>query len=131
MAVDPNNPNVVYVGTPQNGLVRYDRWRRQLAKSERGAGERAGCSGQYPGITGIVFDPTLRRHAAEKPIPSLRQAMAHGVYESTNGGASWIALSGGPSDVEYAAISSTGVYYAIGNNNTSLWRYMNGAWTEL
>ena len=30
---------------------------------------------------------------------------------------SWTALSGGPSDVENAAISSTGVYYAIGNND--------------
>ena len=40
-------------------------------------------------------------------------------------------LSGGPSDVEYAAVSSTGAYYVIGNNNTQLWRYMNGTWTEL
>ena len=40
MAVDPNNPNVVYVGTPQNGLVCYERWRRHLAKRERCAGQR-------------------------------------------------------------------------------------------
>ena len=30
----------------------------------------------------------------------------------------------------YAAVSSTGVYYAVGNGN-SLWSYSNGAWTEL
>ena len=53
----------------------------------------------------------------------------NGVYESTNGGASWSAI-GGPSDVEYAAVSSTGVYYAVGNGN-SLWSYKNGTWTEL
>ena len=42
MAVDPNNPNVVYVGTPQNGLVCYDGWWNHLAKRERCAGELGG-----------------------------------------------------------------------------------------
>src|SRR5262249_23367430 len=53
----------------------------------------------------------------------------YGVYESTNGGASWSSI-GGPSHVESAAVSSTGAYYVIGNNN-SLWSYQNSAWTEL
>ena len=53
----------------------------------------------------------------------------HGVYESTNGGATWTALSGGPSDVVSAAVSSTGVYYASDGSN--LWAYAGGKWTEL
>jgi hypothetical protein len=47
------------------------------------------------------------------------------------GGASWTALSGGPTDVENAAVSSTGVYYAVGNGNSGLWSYANGSWTQL
>ena len=39
----------------------------------------------------------------------------NGVYESTNAGASWSLLSGGPTDVITAAVSSTGVYYAVDN----------------
>ena len=30
----------------------------------------------------------------------------------------------------YAAVSSTGVYYAVGNGN-SLWSFNNGTWTQL
>ena len=37
----------------------------------------------------------------------------NGVYESTNAGASWSLLSGSPTDVIDAAVSSTGVYYAV------------------
>ena len=54
----------------------------------------------------------------------------NGVYESTNGGTTWTALSGGPTDVQYAAVSSTGVYYAVGDGS-NLWSYASGKWTEL
>ena len=30
-----------------------------------------------------------------------------------------------------AAVSSTGVYYAVGNGNSGLWSYAGGKWTEL
>ena len=42
------------------------------------------------------------------------------------------ALTGGPTDVESAAVSSsTGVYYAVGNSNSGLWSYASGQWTQL
>ena len=129
MAVDPNNPNVVYVGTPQNGLfVTTDggaSW--QSVNMPVGA---QNSSGQYPGITGIVFDPTSGSSGGKTNV-IYASSYGNGAYKSTNGGASWTALSGGPSDVDYATISRTGVYYAIGNNNTSLWRNVNGTWTNL
>ena len=128
MAVDPENPNVVYVGTPQNGLfVTTDggaSWQSVSAVPV----SLADSSGNYPGITGIEFDPALGTTAG-KTNTIFAASYGNGVYESTNGGASWSAI-GGPSDVEYAAVSSTGVYYAVGNGN-SLWSYNNGAWTQL
>ncbi|WP_426442336.1 hypothetical protein [Bradyrhizobium genosp. P] len=129
MAVDPNNPNVVYVGTPQNGLfVTRDggvTW--QSVNIPVGI---ANSSGQNPGITGIVFDKTS---GVTNGITNVIFASSYGqgVYESTNGGATWTALGGGPADVEYATSSSSGGYYAIGNNGTALWRYANGTWTDL
>jgi hypothetical protein len=129
MAVDPNNPNVVYVGTPQNGMfVTTDggaTWQNVTAVPV----SATDANGLYPGITGITFDPTSGVNGG-KTNTIYASSYGHGVYESTDGGNSWTAL-GGPSDVEYAAISSTGAYYAIGNNGTSLWRFMNGTWTEL
>ena len=33
--------------------------------------------------------------------------------------------------LSYAAVSSTGVYYATWRRHDSLWSYANGNWTEL
>ena len=53
MAIDPNNPNVVYVGTPQNGLfVTTDggtTWQSVSAVPVSLTDQRR----HYPGITGI------------------------------------------------------------------------------
>ena len=130
MAVDPNNPNVVYVGTPQNGLfVTTDggvTWQSVAAVPV----SATDTNGQYPGITGIVFDPTSGVTNG-KTNTIYASSFGNGVFESTNGGLSWTALSGGPSDVEYATVSTSGVYYAVGNKNSSVWRFTNGTWTQL
>ena len=128
MAVDPNNPNVVYVGTPQNGLfVTGDggaSWQNVSAIPV----SLSDGNGNYPGITGIEFDPALGASGG-KTNTIFAASYGNGVYESTNAGASWSAI-GGPTSVESAAVSSTGVYYVIGNGN-SLWSYAKGGWTEL
>jgi hypothetical protein len=130
MAVDPNNPNVVYVGTPQNGLfVTQDggvTWQNVSAVPIA----QTDSSGGNPGITGILFDPALGVTGG-KTNTIFASSYGNGVYESTNGGASWTHLSGSPTDVDYAAVSSTGAYYVVGSNSSQLWRYMNGAWTQL
>jgi hypothetical protein len=130
MAVDPNNPNIVYVGTPQNGLwVTMNggtTWTQVTAVPVSGT-----SSGSYPGITGIMFDPGLGGAVNGVTQTIFASSYGNGVYESTNGGSTWTKLSGGPSDVEFATVGSNGAYYAVGNNNQNLWRYYNGAWTEL
>ena len=128
MAIDPENPNVVYVGTPANGLfVTTDggaTWQNVSAVPV----SVADSSGEYPGITGIEFDPALGVTGGTTNT-IFAASNGNGVYESTDAGASWSAI-GGPSEVEYAAVSSTGVYYAVGNSN-SLSSYHNGVWAQL
>ena len=130
MAVDPDNPDVVYVGTPQNGMfVTTDggvTWQNVTAVPVSATDP----NGLYPGITGITFDSTFGTTGG-KTNTIFASSYGNGVYESTNGGVSWTSLAGGPTDVEFAAVSTTGVYYAIGNDGTSLWSYANGAWTQL
>jgi hypothetical protein len=130
MAVDPSNPNIVYVGTPQNGLWVTTNggksWSQVSAIPVSGT-----YDGQYPGITGILFDPAIGGVVNGVTQTIFASSYGNGVYESTNGGATWSKLSGGPTDVEYAAVSSTGVYYAVGDGGTSLWSYANGVWKEL
>jgi large repetitive protein len=133
MAIDPNNPNVVYAGTAQNGLfVTTDGGNTWNTVSAVPTALSDGNGGS-PGITGILFDPALGGVTGGKTNTIFAASYGHGVYESTNGGTSWTALSGGPTDIQYAAVSTTGAYYATNDdgNSSSLWRYMNGTWTNL
>ena len=131
MAVDPINPDVVYAGTGQDGLFVTmnggTSWDRVSALPPSALDT---SSGLYPGISGITFDPTSGT-AEGKTNVIYAASYGSGVYRTDNGGASWSLLTGGPTDVEYATISSTGAYYVIGDHHTSIWRYMDGGWTNL
>ena len=122
MAVDPNNPNVVYVGTQRDGLfVTRDGGNSWTKLTAVPVGQADG-KGEFPGITGIVVDQSSAIVYAA--------SYGHGVYRSTNGGNTWASI-GGPTAVEEAVISSAGVVYAVGNNNTAVWRYSNNTWTQV
>ena len=123
MAIDPNNPNIVYVGTPSNGLYVSTNG-GQTWNSVSAIPDAAG-----EGITGILFDPAVGGVVNGATQTIFASSYGHGVYESTNGGATWTAGSGGPTDVVAAAVSSTGVYYASDGSN--LWAYAGGAWKEV
>ena len=75
MAIDPNNPNVVYVGTPQNGLfVTTDggaSWQKRSAVPV--SGQDAAAT-----IRALPASPLtrLRASAGAKPTPSSPPAMA-------------------------------------------------------
>ena len=87
-------------------------------------------NGGYPGITGILFDPAIGgTNALGETNTIFAASYGYGVYESTNAGASWSLLSGGPTYVQNAVVSSTGVYYVT--DGTSLLSYANGVWTDL
>lgn len=126
MAINPTNPNNVYVGTGAQGLfVTTDggtTW-----SSVGGVPVATSTGGNYPGITGILFDPanTSVIYAA---------SYGKGIYQTTNGGTSWSQINSGsgPTSVMRAAISpsgTNGTYYAIDQSN-NLWAY-NGTWTEV
>ena len=130
MAVDPNNPNIVYVGTPQSGLFVTTNGGSSWTKVSAVPASGTDANGVYPGITGIQFVPSSGTvNGATATI--FASSYGHGVYESTDGGLTWSSVSGGPSDVESAAVSRSGVYYAVGNNGTSVWAYAAGKWSEL
>ena len=118
MAIDPNNPNVVFAGTQEDGLwVTRDggtTWQQITAVPE---GTNAGDSG----LTGIVIhNNTVYVGTA-----------GSGVYRSDDAGLTWQRLAGGPVDVSHAVGSPTGELYVTGNTDTALWKYANGTWTKL
>ena len=123
MAIDPDNPNIVYVGTGANGLfVTTNGGNTWSSVSGVPTGLSDG-NGQYPGITGILFDPANTNII-------FAASYGNGIYETTNGGTSWSKISGGPGSVMLAAISSNGTYFAIDKSN-DLWVDASGKWTEV
>ena len=56
--------------------------------------------GSGAGITGILFDPAIGGAVGGVTQTIFASSYGNGVYESTNGGATWTALTGGPTDVE-------------------------------
>ena len=56
----------------------------------------------------------------------------HGVYKTVNGGCHVdFGCQAVQRDVEYAAISTGGTYYAVGDSNTNVWSYNGTLWTKL
>ena len=89
MAVDPANPDVVYVGTPRDGLrASFDGGRTWTTVADVPASLQAG-EGGYPGIVGIAFDKTSRRHRRERPGRSTPQAMAPASFARSTRARRW------------------------------------------
>jgi photosystem II stability/assembly factor-like uncharacterized protein len=122
MAVDPANPDVVYAGTPGQGLFVSTNggasWSvvRTVPVATSGAG-----------ITGIVFDASSGRIGG-RTSTIYATSNGNGVYRSTDAGGTWSPLAGGPSTVTHAAVASDGVYYAV-NMGTSVHVYAARGWS--
>ena len=78
--------------------VCYDERRSHLAKRKRVPVSQTDSNGDYPGITGIVFDPAVGGVTGGKTNTIFAASYGNGVYESTNGGARGRSI-GGPTDV--------------------------------
>jgi hypothetical protein len=117
MAVDPNNPNIVFAGTQKDGLwVTRDggsSWQKIAAVPQ-------GTSTNDAGMTGIsIQGSTVYVGTA-----------GSGVYQSSDGGLSWKAI-GGPADLSHAVLTKDGTYLASDNSGGALWKYSGGTWTKV
>jgi hypothetical protein len=126
MAVDPNNSNIVFQGTENNGLwytINGGTSWAQVSTSSVPAGTG-------PGITGILFygNGPVSGGATQTLYAA---SWGNGVYISTNGGSTWTLTSGTQTEITYAAIDTSGNYYAVGGSGPTLYKYSSSAWTQL
>jgi hypothetical protein len=124
IAIDPNNPNSVYVGTPQNGLWYTadggNTWTEISTGSVPLPGQDGG--GNYPGYSGMLIDNNSNVYVS---------SYGNGVYEFN--GSSWSKLTAGtgPVNVQFAAIDfNTGYYFAVDHSTGDLWRWNGTTWYE-
>jgi hypothetical protein len=131
MAVDPANPDVVYVGTPANGLfATTDGGKAWQSVATIPTSQQSG--GAYPGITGMAFDGSSGQTSG-RTNRVYASSYGNGVYTSADAGASWARTTGGPDHIRHAAVASDGVLYATdddGNANNA-WKLEGGTWTNL
>src|SRR6202044_1226583 len=81
IAIDPDNPNVVYVGTPENGLWVTTNagltWQSVSALPV----SLTDSNGEYPGITGIEFDSAIGGTTGGMTNTIFASSYGNGVYE--------------------------------------------------
>jgi hypothetical protein len=123
MAVDPSNPDVVYVGTTSNGV-----W-RTLDGGASWSQVSAITAGASPGHPGIVFDRASGTDGSGRTKTIYVPSYGSGVWRSLDAGATWTKTSGGPTNVWHAQIASDGIYYCA--TQGAVWKYAAGAWTRL
>ena len=128
MAVDPANPDVVYLGTPNNGLfVTFDAGNTWRQVTTVPLSINAGFS------FSIAFDPTSgTTNGNTKRIYVCSDG--NGFYLCPDGSGTFAAMSGGPRQVSDAAVSPLdGVLYACARNGgtANLWHCVAGKWAVL
>ncbi|MGN8071042.1 hypothetical protein [Mucilaginibacter sp. SG564] len=131
MAVDPNNGNIIYMGTRLDGLWKSGdagiTWNRvnnfpeiRSSVSDTMMKSKATYHPSPNGIIFVLFDPKSRAGTRSNVIyVGVSQKGVKNLFRSTDGGASWAAVPGEPTDLmpTHAALSADGVLYITYGSN--------------
>jgi photosystem II stability/assembly factor-like uncharacterized protein len=126
MAVDPANADVVYVGSPKDGLfVSADAgatWHRVATVPP----------GEKVGVAGIAFDPTSGT-AAGRTKTVYASSYGNGVWRTTDAGTTWARVAGGPLTVNHAVVAADGALYVTENDGSAntVWRLTRDDWRKV
>lgn len=133
VAVDPNNPDIVWVGTGENVSGRHVGWGSGVYKSLDGGKSWTSLGlAKSEHISKILIDPrnsNIVFVAAEGPLWS--PGGERGVYKSVDGGASWQAVleideNTGVTDIEFHPTNPDVIYAAAYERRRHVWGLMAG-----
>ena len=133
VALDPSNPEVVWVGTGENVSGRHVAWGSGVYRSRNGGGswENVGLE-KSEHIGKIIVDPrdgNVVFVAAEGPL--WNEGGERGLFRSLDGGESWVAVleideNTGVTDVEFDPSNPDVIYAAAFQRQRRIWGYMAG-----
>jgi photosystem II stability/assembly factor-like uncharacterized protein len=132
LAVDPANQDIVYAGTPGNGLfVTFDAgitWSHVTAVGAGTSPDGASQGGSHL----IAFD---RRSGlvGGKTQGIYISTYGSGVYHSTDGGSSWILTANTPVKHAHMICDQNGVVWLTQYgypDNTRIYKYASGSWSS-
>lgn len=142
IAIDPANENVVFVGTPGNGLYFTTNggngggtnW-TQVSTAQVPAGTQP-ADGDMKLGNEIVYDRSSSV-VSGRTQGLFATSYGNGVYHSTNGGTNWTILNstGMPTTFNLIYCDANGTLWVVdnpvGGNNGNLWKFASGAWTKV
>jgi hypothetical protein len=134
LAVDPNDPGIVYFASRQNGL-----WR-----GVRGAGDEfdwqpvAGglpAPAISPGVSFVLFDKSGGTNASSETLNVYTGVYGSGVYASTDAGSTWVQIASTANPVRAAVGSDGALFVAFGGDEGAtsggVGRYKSGKWQDV
>lgn len=147
LAIDPNNPAILYFGSRFDGLWRStdagESWSKVADFPHPGAPPPTRRWSSNAGVSFILFDPSSARQGKSQVIyAAVADPGVPGIYRSTDGGASWAQVPGGPRGELLPAkgdISSDGrlvVAWSGGMGPTdvrggAVWWLSGGKWADI
>ncbi len=134
LAINPLNGNELWVGTREKGLWVLDLTKTQRWRKINGIPDNT----KEASIRTVAFHPT-------NPNAIFVAYAQFGIYRSTNGGASFVNINNGFSDLEdvadislskngtniYAAVRKKGIYKLYDPINNANWRNLNVPFANL
>jgi photosystem II stability/assembly factor-like uncharacterized protein len=126
--VDPNNGDIVYVGTRKDGVFRTVDGGASFDFKPHPAIPAAPDTGSAVGSRSIAIDPS---ETVDSPLRSRNiyiSAYSIGIYHSSDGGNSFALMEGSPTHPRWIKRGANGTLYVIENNDVGLWKY-DGSWT--
>lgn len=130
MAVDPNNGNIIYMGTRINGLWKSDdaavNWNQVLSfpSSNNVAADLPYRPNSYRpkpnGTIFILFDPRYKVAGKTTVIyAGISQKGKDNLYRSTNAGSTWLPVPGQPTGLmpTHAVLAANGLLYITYGNS--------------
>lgn len=131
LAVAPTNPELVFFGTPQDGLWRSEdggaRWTHVASvPPSRDLREAEGI--QAPGVI-VMFQP------GQDQARVWAISADHGIFVSDDAGRNFKPLPDGrglgPKTLRQSAFANDGTFFGVDSESQSAWRYRDGVWTLL
>ena len=135
LAVDPNQPSVVYLATQQNGL-----WQGTLSATpplmnwtQVGGGLPATTTS--PGISFVLFDPSGGVTSTGATRNLYAGVKSSGVWASVDGGITWTKISSNPNPARAALATDATLFVTFGGDEGGttggVGRYKGGVWTDI
>ena len=131
MAIDPNNANIVVVGTPDLGTwMSSDTGSTWTHLTALGTSTQD-TNSEYYGET-VAFDPTSSV-VGGKTQGIYVGTYGTGIYHSTDGGGTWTLLnsSGMPTQPVQMTVAQDGVVYVSQSGTPNIAIYSSGAWSSV